>query len=54
MLSISKLLYIVLDQGTNFGMKNHSASLKPTMGMDSLAHIFPRAPYVGQPISLES
>ena len=37
MLSISKLLYVVLDQGTNFGIKNHSASLKPTMGMDSLA-----------------
>ena len=37
MLSISKLLYVVLDQGTNFGMKNHSASLKPTMGMDSSA-----------------
>ena len=37
MLGISKLLYVVLDHGTNFGKKNHNASLKPTMGMDSSA-----------------
>ena len=26
------------NKGTNFGMKNHSAALKPTMGMDTSAH----------------